>query len=188
MPIISFICETCGPFEQYRSIHSTDCPPCPTCGSGSQRHWITAAPSHAPAPVIVYRAPDGSYRYPGDGSGLYAQKCERDGFTRVELRGWADVRRFEKDANRQERSKIEAKIEREQAVTEHAERQRRSDLFQKMSGMSTFGRDLARAAVEMNNRKPGPRTYDSGLHVSAYSDDRSNRDDSRDDRGRRRRD
>lgn len=188
MPMISFLCETCGPFEKYRPVTSVEVPPCLTCGGPATRHWIPSYISSSPAAVVVYRAPDGSFRYPGSGDGLYAQKCEKDGLTRVELRGWAEVRRFERLANQQERMKVNHRVERQQQATEAAEKHRRSDLFQKMGGMSNFGRDVARAAIAINNRKPSVRSYDPGFHVSCYSESRGDRDESRDAQGRKRRD
>ena len=54
--------------------------------------------------------------------------------------------------------------------------------------LSNEARDLMRAAMARNDRKPKPTFREPGLHVEAYSMDRSSRDESRDSRGNRRRD
>jgi hypothetical protein len=45
-----------------------------------------------------------------------------------------------------------------------------------------------RAAMARNDHKPGPRAFDAGFHVDVFSNNRSNRDDSRGPDGRRYRD
>jgi len=42
--------------------------------------------------------------------------------------------------------------------------------------------------MRQNDHKPRERVQDANFHVEVYSQDRSNRDESRDERGRRRRD
>ena len=68
------------------------------------------------------------------------------------------------------------------------EKASRSALYESMKHMSAKGRDVARAMVDRNNNKPQPRAHDAGFHSEIYSMDRSNREDSRDGHGRRRRD
>ncbi len=209
MPIVNFLCKTCGPFEQYRSVHSQALPPCPSCQVESERHWVTnrTAPSTAP-PVVVFRAADGSFRFPGSADGLYAKKCSDEGMTRVELRGWADVRKFEGQVNAQEMEKIHRRVERQQEAFGQSERIRRSALFEgakngfqipevdekgnrtgrlKTVHLSPRAKDIMAKLVENNNRK-GVRAHAAGFHIDAYSNDRTNREPGRDERGRRQRD
>ncbi len=209
LPEIDFLCRTCEkPFVLYRSVHSTACPPCPTCGSGTERYWIAATdnPSQA-APVVVYKAPDGSFRFPGSPDGASAKNYDKLGYTRIEARGYADVRRLEHSMNEMERSKIARRVERQQAHQEAGERIRRSDFHHglhhglrvpttdprtgervmKTVQMGARSRDIARILMSRNNAK-GVRTHEPGFHVEAYSYDRSNREASRDEQGRRRRD
>lgn len=188
MPIIQFTCPSCGPFEQYRPVTSLAVPPCPTCYGPAERHWIAPGARANPDPVVVYRDPSGNYVFPGATDGLYAHTCESRGYTRVELKGWADVRRFEQEMNKRTRSDTEYRAERQSEAIERGEKLRRSDFFQKMSSMSPFGRAVARAAIEKNNAKPRPKGHDTGFHVECYSYDRGSRDDSRDPSGRRRKD
>jgi len=57
-----------------------------------------------------------------------------------------------------------------------------------MQSMTSMGRDVARAAMRHNDNKPRERTGDPGFHSEVYSNDRSNRESSRDAQGRRHRD
>lgn len=188
MPQIDFVCAEHGPFEQYRSVHSTDLPPCPTCGVTSARHWVLATPAPLPDAVVVYQAPDGSYRFPGDPNGLSAKQYERQGLTRVEARGWAQVRQLEQQIEQHENRHRGQHQEQLQARREAGQHARRGELFYRMKGMSRLGREVARLSIERSNNRPLPRTGEAGFHVEAYANDRSNRDRSYDDHGRRRRD
>jgi len=145
--------------------------------------------------VVVYRAPDGTFRFPPAPTSLSTAKYDRDGYERIELRGWADVRRFESQMNAQERHKIERRIERQSRALEQGESLRRSDFHAGLhSGLrvpetelrhgevvhtgrtltvhlSPRVRDIARIIMDRNNQKR-PRSYDPGFHVTAYSMDR----------------
>ena len=80
------------------------------------------------------------------------------------------------------------RVDRMQALRLAREHDMRGDLRMRMQSMSRFGRDVARTAMSRNDEKERPRARESGFHVDAYSNDRSNRETSRDERGRRRRD
>lgn len=163
-------------------------PPCPDCGGPTEQVHLAPARRAQPDPVVVYLTPDGSYRYPGDANGLTARNYDRQGYQRLELRGHQDVQRVMRDASAKDRARVAERLERNQAQREHREKHMRSELFHRMGSMSNLGRDLARRAISLNNAKATPKVYDPGLHVEVYENDRSNRDESRDERGRRRRD
>lgn len=211
MPILNFTCQTDGPYTAYRSVHEDAVPPCPTCQVPGETDWgVWRNESRCnPTPVVIFQAADGSFRFPGSADGAYAQKCASEGMTRVELRGWADVRRFEGRVNQQEQSKINRRVERQQAALAQGESIRRSELFNGMRNgfqipdvdpstgnrtgrmktvhLSARSKDVADRLIELGNRKR-VHSYEPGFHVDAYSYDRSNRDESRDPRGQRRRD
>lgn len=180
--------------------------PCPKCGSASIKTYVAAGSSTNPDPVIVFKAEDGTFRYPGDAAGLSAAHYEKLGYERVEIRGWADMRRFEKIVNGQQRSEIARRVERQLEVHEASVKMRRSDVINglrngfaipeldaqgrqtgrmKTVRMSAQGADILRACMDRNDGKPRPRTFDAGFHSSVYSDNRSNRDDSRRSDGKR---
>lgn len=189
MPLIDVRCANDHVREVHRPLAMYPAtPPCPDCGAPTEQIHLPRAVTWSIDPVVVYRAPDGSIRFPGDTNGAGAGKYDRLGYDRVELRSAADVRRFESQMNRAEYSRAERIMERRQAARESREKATRSDLFHAMQSMSTFGRALARAAVARNNAKAIERARDSGFHVEAFSYDRSNRSESRDAEGRRRRD
>lgn len=202
-------CETVS--EVYRSKDDwPKTPPCEKCsGDTEQIHLPKSVRSYAPA-VVVFQAPDGSFRYPGSADGLSAHSYEKMGYTRVEAQGWAAVRSLEKKLNSHERSVMERSIERKQALHEAAVKMRRSEVYAGLAGsfvvpeidpvtkkatgrmksckLSPIGRDVMRAAMERNDAKPGPRMRDPNTFVEVYSQDRSNREESRDAQGRRRHD
>lgn len=216
MPMIDFRCLSlsCGRcFIQYRPVTSQETPLCETCHGPTERHWVTAhtAPSSVP-PVVVFQAPDGSFRFPGNAEGLSAKNYEKQGYQRVELRGWSDVRRFESQVNKAEYAKICRRVEHQQAAQEAGERIRRSDFhhglhagFQmpervlnaqgqivdtgrmKHVEIGSRTREIARHVMATNNGKR-VKVYAPGFHVDVYSNDRSNRDEGRDPRGKRYRD
>lgn len=164
-------------------------PECPDCGSlETEQIHLPQSARWTVDPVIVYKAPDGSFRFPGDGNGLSAKQYEKQGFERVEIRGAVQMRRFESHMNKREYAMAQRKFERAQEQREYREKQLRSQLHEKMKYMSNLGRDVARAAMARNDGKPIPRPTDGGFHNQAYSFDRGNREESRDSVGRRRRD
>ena len=174
--------------------------PCPKCGSVSVRGYLPSYVSAANTePIVVFKADDGSFRYPGDPSGLSAHNYEKMGYARVELRGWADVRRFERDVNTTQASEIARRVERQLEVHEMSVKARRSEILNglrnsfvipeivdgrrtgrmKTVRMSAAGADIMRASMERNDAKPRVKFREAGFHSDAYANDRSNRDDAR---------
>ena len=189
MPRIDVRCVNGHEHEVVRPIADwPKTPPCPECGEATEQMILPSTNRSMPDPVVVFKAPDGSFRFPGDPNGLSAKQYAQSGFERVELRGAADVRRFESQMTKQERSIAARKVEKMQERREMRESQTRSHLRGLMQSMTPFGRDLARAAMRRNDAKPREHSKDPGFHVEAYSYNRSNRDESRDASGRRRRD
>lgn len=189
MSLIDVRCRNDHIYEVHRPIADWPAtPPCPDCGATTEQIHLPRAVQHSIDPVVVYKAPDGSFRFPGDPNGLSSANYSRQGFERIELRSAADVRRFERVMNKREYARASRRIERLHQQREQRESATRSELRRLMSTMTPRGRAIARAAIERNNAKPQPRTHDAGFHVDAFSNDRSNREESRDAQGRRRRD
>lgn len=190
MPLIHVLCESCQEFsEVMRPLAMWPAtPPCPRCGGLTEQRHLPPQPRALPGPVVVYQMPDGSFRFPGDPHSAATRDYDRQGGTRLELRGWEQVRPFEKHMNDHQRSVIAKRLEHEQASREHGSRLRRSELYNKMASMTEGGRLFARSVIAHNDRKPNPKPYEPGFHVEAYSQDRSNRDESRDQKGKRRHD
>lgn len=190
MPLIDVKCKTCEHInEVMRPLAMWPATPtCPDCGAETEQIHLPKTASWSVEPVVVYKAADGTYRFPGDAQGLSAKQYERQGYERVEIRGAVEMRRFESTMNRQEYARAQRQFEARQAQREAREKANRSELFERMKYMSQIGRDVARAAMARNDGKPVPRPGDSGFHSEVYSFSRSNRDESRDSSGRRRRD
>src|SRR4051812_30434129 len=163
-------------------------PVCPDCGQPTEQIHLPKAARWSPDPIVVFKAPDGSYRFPGDRDGLSAAQYAKQGYERVEIRGAIEMRRFEKTMNKVEHAKAMRQFEQRQEQRSEREKKMRSDLRQQMQTMSELGRNVARAAMELSDRKPVKRPGDAGFMSEVYSYDRSNRDESRDAHGRRRRD
>jgi len=162
-------------------------PPCLDCGAATIQVHLPKAASYVD-PIIVYQAPDGSLRFPGARNGRTVAGYESAGYRRMEIRGAADMRRFESSMNARESSIMARKLEQKLAAREQRESVNRSDLRGRMQSMTTMGRDVARAAMRHNDNKPRERTADPGFHSEVYSNDRSSREISRDSQGRRHRD
>ena len=195
MPLVDLRCsdDACRHrFEYYRPLAHWDdpLPPCEICNQSTYQSLDTSYRRNHQSPdaVVVFKAPDGSFRFPGDPNGLSAANYARSGFTRLELRSAADVRRFESTMNKQEYARAERRIAQMQQMRSRRESINRGNLRAEMQHFSRFGRDVARTAMDRNDAKPGLKARESGFFVDVYSNNRTNRDESRDDRGRRRRD
>lgn len=163
-------------------------PPCEKCNQPTVRVFLPPRTTWRADPVVVFQAADGTYRFPGDANGLSAAQYAKQGLTRIELRGAADVRRFEKQWNTQERSRMAGHVEARHRGRTLQEGEGRSHLHARMKSFSNMGKDVARASMAIGNARPQPQTSDPGCHVEVYSHDRSNREASRGADGRRRRD
>lgn len=138
--------------------------------------------------MVVFKAADGSFRFPGDPNGLSAKSYERQGLQRVEIRGAAEMRSFEKQMNQREYSRAARAVERKQEMRERRESETRSQLRDAMRTMSPLGQAVARATMARNDAKPRERVGEINFGSEVYSYDRSNREASLDAQGRRRRD
>lgn len=163
-------------------------PFCEKCGKSTQIVVLPPQVTWRADPVVVFKAADGTYRFPGDANGVSARSYEKQGLERVELRNFADVRRFERTINQQERSKMARSVEAKHRGRQMQEADSRGHLLSAMKSFSNMGRDVARESIRIGNNRPQPKTHDPGFRVEAYSDDRSSREVSRDAQGRRRRD
>lgn len=189
MPRIDVKCDNDHIYEVDRRIADyPSTPSCPECGADTVQIHLPRATQWTLDPVIVYRAADGSFTFPSDVNGSADHRYAAQGLERIELRSAADVRRFESVMNKREYSRAARRVEIMHAQQEARQAVSRSELRRQMESMSERGRGLARAAIEMNNNKPKLRPSESGFHVEAFSYDRSNRPESRDSEGRRRRD
>lgn len=171
MSLIDIRCTACESVDEvYRAASDwPKTPPCPSCGGPTEQIHLPKGYSFAADPVVVYQAPDGSFRYPGDTHGASAAKYDTMGYTRLEARSFAEVRALERRINEHDRVSATPLVERSQARRESQERSRRSELFHHMASFSPQMRDLARAVIDRNNRKPGKRSGSGSTHVEAYS-------------------
>lgn len=191
MPLIDIRCTAPEPHDHEVNRPIADwprTPPCPTCGAPTVQLLLPRAVSSFIDPIVVFKAPDGTFRVPGDTDGPGARKYERLGYERIECRNAIDVRRIEGQMTRQQRSEAARSVERREQQREAREREQRGQLRSLMSSMTPFGRDLAREAMRRNDAKPRAYAKDPGVHVEALAYDRGNRPESRDAQGRRRRD
>lgn len=198
MSLIDVVCEDGHVNEVYRAIGDwPKTPACPSCEKPTQQTHLP--PSERPRsvdPVVVYQAPDGSFRFPPDVTTLSTSMYDKKGFTRIELRGFADVRRFEKHMNAAELSQIRRKVEVKQEQHERSESERRSEVRRGLEQgfvmperdekgaltgrmqtvrLSERGRDIMRAAMDRNDAKGGPKVHSPNFYSEVYSVDRSNR-------------
>jgi len=198
MSLIDVRCSDGHVSEVYR--HNSDwpkTPPCPTCEKPTEQiHLPQSQRARSVDPVVVYQAPDGTFRFPPDISTSSTAMYDKLGYTRIECRGAAEVRKFEKQWSKKEMSQVRRRIERQQEQYERGESERRSEIrrgleqgfqipIQDDKGnwtgrmqtvrLSEQGRDIMRASMDLNDRKGGPKVKEAGCFVEAYSVDRSNR-------------
>lgn len=189
MALIDVVCGACGErAEVYRAAADWPAtPPCPACGAATEQTHLPRALATAP-PVIVFQAPDGSYRFPGEPDGESSRRYAAMGYQRREIRGVQEMDRFEREVSRREDSRAQRRNESRLAGQEAREAITRSNLRQMMQSMSRRGRDVARAAMAANDRKKSNTTAPTNFHAEVNHYDRGNREPSRDARGRRLRD
>lgn len=189
MALIDVRCESGHIHEVYRAAKDWPrTPDCPDCGAATEQVHLPKRIRWNPDPVVVFRAADGSFRFPGDPNGLSAKNYEQQGFQRVEIRGALEMRSFEKQMNQREYSRAARAVERKQEMRERRESEMRSQLRDRMARMSPLGQAVARATMARNDAKPRERVTDPGFISEVFSYDRGNREASFDERGRRRRD
>jgi len=192
------------------------CPPCPTDQQPTVRVFLPPTVTWTPDAVVVYRAPDGSFRYPGENAGTSTAKYDRMGYERIEARGFAEVRHLESRMNAHERSQLSRASERRLAQLEaadaHHRREARNGLDQGfmvpetrlvmkngkeevvhtgrrvLVQLSARSKDILRATMSRNDAKGHRRVGAPDIHVDAYSNSRGSRDESRRSDGKRYRD
>lgn len=213
MPRIDIRCLTCDTVsEVFRPLSEwPQTPACPSCSAPTEQiHLPKHIQTYAPA-VVVYKAPDGSFRFPGsdDPNSRTAKQYAKLGYERQEHRGFAEVRRLEATVSKQQGSEIRRRVERQREMHERGMSERRSEVRRgleqgfaipevdkhgkptgrmKTVRLGAHGRDIMAAAMAKNDGRPGPKSFESGFHVDAYANDRSNRDESRREDGHRYRD
>ncbi len=190
MPLIDVSCEACETVsEVYRSLADwPKTPDCKVCLGPTVQVHLPKAVQWSVDPVVVFKAPDGSFRFPGDTNGKMAHQYAKEGLERIEIRGAAEMRSFEGKMNAREQSILNRRFEAQQEQREKRQHVNRSELHHRMSSMSNHGRAVARAAMGRNDAKPVKRPGEPGFASEVYSYDRSNREESRGPDGRRRRD
>lgn len=212
MPLIDTKCKTCGSIdEQMRPLSMwPETPPCPHCGKATEQiHLPVAHRQWSVDPVVVFKAPDGSVRFPGDPNGVSAANYRKQGFEEVQIRGAAEMRRFERAMDRHEYSRAQRRVEHACQQREANDAARAAEIRHGLEQgfrlperdekgrptgrmttirLSERGRAIMRAAQANGANRPKPTFTGANFHSEVYSYDRSNREESRDTSGRRRRD
>lgn len=200
MPQIEIRCLSCDRLQTVYRHHSEwpKTPSCVNCGEATEQVILPPRERATTVdPVVVYQAEDGSFRFPPDVTTASTAMYDKQGLRRIELRGWADVRKFEQHFNKAQMSEVHRRVERQQEAFERGEKERRSEIRRCLDqgfsipeiddrGVATgrmrrvelsgFGRKVLEHAMANNDRKGGPRARDVGFRVDAYDSDRSNRE------------
>jgi hypothetical protein len=199
MALIDVECGACGRREPvYRAAADwPKTPACSQCGEATEQvHLPSWERPRSIDPVVVYQAPDGTYRFPPNIETASTKMYDDLGYTRHEFRGAHEVRKLEGKIEQQQMSDIRRRVERQQEQHERSEKERRSEIrrcleqgFQvpeqdergvftgrmKTVRLSPTARAVMAAAIQRNDAKGGPKVRESGFHVEAYAYDRSNR-------------
>lgn len=137
---------------------------CFTCGEKDHHYMIE---SHLCSHRGGYNGPNESVTvYYENAAGKIMTPWTKDGkppegFRRVEVRGGAALRQFERKMNQIEKDRHENHIERRERVYEPQIRAARADLLRSIT--TQRGRDFALAAIERNNRRNRSSNYDPGF-------------------------
>lgn len=177
MPIYPFQCdaeEACGHiFEKILQLREREEPqPCPKCQGTTHRIYLPNGGNSDACnidPVVVHRAADGSYRFPGRSDAVVPE-----GYEKVELRTIRQIEQFERDVNKQHASLIGRRVEIEEQRFNAAQAVRRARLRSAMVHMSALGRMFAAAAMRRGDSHR-IRSYDPGFHLEILHQDASNR-------------
>lgn len=162
-------CRECG-----GELHVGDWPYC----QGDPRKHVPADGRFAQGfdPPVIARDAAGNIRYL-----MNSQAPIPEGYQRVELKTIHDVRRFEREVNDRERAAADRHLSAREKQFSEKQAINRRELRTAMDGMSNYGRDFAREAIERgNNRRP--QTREVGFHLDVFSNDSSNREVHRDER------
>lgn len=144
------------------------------CGGTASRIFISRREYRAQSfdPVLIYRDKSGHVRFPGRNQGVAPK-----GYEAVYLRTTQEVRNFERRMNESERKRYFEHKERQEMRFSEWTKSARSELRQKMQHMSEYGRAIAQAAMDANDRESGVNTrWEPGFHLEAFSVDSSNRE------------
>lgn len=159
-----------------------------------------AARAQAFAAPVVYKAKDGTYRFPGATNSKETQRLDRLGYERIELKDTRSIRRFEKSMNEIEGTKHRQFIAGQNALLAAKSKAHRDEFRQAIAtgrmvmvdsekGSPTYGqkyvgeinemqKDMLRAAMEHTDRsRPTGRHFEPGFNIQAFSYDSSNREE-----------
>ncbi len=134
-------CPECG-----GELHVGDWP---MCGGDPARH-VPADGRFAQGfdPVVIHRDAAGNIRYPANGSAPVPE-----GYQRVELRTIHEVRKFEAEVNQREHAASDQHLSAREKQFSEKQAANRRELRTAMDGMSNYGRDFAREAIERGNNR-----------------------------------
>lgn len=147
--------------------------------------------------MVLYKAPDGTFRFPGsdDPNCRTAKQYKKLGYERIEAKGWTEVRRVEHQVNQQQGVEIRKRVERQIECREAEIKSRRSEVYNgirngcvipevdekgnrtgrmKVVRLTESGKAVMYAAMERNDGKPRPREGGAGFHVEVYSQNKGN--------------
>lgn len=183
MPMIDFLCDSCGLHFDHYFKGSDVIPeesPC-DCGASAKRTAAAAYTMRRPVnlnaqsfdPVVIHRDAEGNISFPGNSNAPIPP-----GFEKVELRTVREVRALEREMNTRERARAEEHIMREESAFRAGREERRSELASAMVRMSPYGRDFARHVMKAMDERRHQRRHipDPGFFVEAFSQDSSNRE------------
>lgn len=178
MAVYVYECPKHGRFELTLPLSKwDDKKSCPKKGCGLTGEQILVpndSSRHFTDPVVVHVAADGSYRFPGSSNARVPK-----GFEKRELRTIREIESFEREVNCKLHVESRQHQENEERFFSEMRAQLRSDLRQRMQGMSRYGRDLARLAMALNDDRRS-RALEPGFHLQILHFDQTNREEHRD--------
>ncbi len=118
--------------------------------------------------VVVYRDSGGHTIYPGSAAEAMPERYRKLGYERVEM-DFHSARRFQKEMNKEEQTKMSHYLETLQRTYENEHKEDREDLLRAMRDMSPLGRAFAERVIEIQNSRDARRyiSSDPGFHNEA---------------------
>lgn len=183
MPSYDFKCTKCENIEerfmsQRAFVESNEQINCGECGEAATyvaSFWYTSvANAQRFSPVVIHRDAEGNIRFPGN-----VNSPVPEGFEKVELRDFQQIRKFEKEVNDKERRKIDEHQGNKAKFLDHHLEGNREAMREIVSRFSPRGRRFYESMREVSEQKQKQfrgRANSPNFYIEAFSMDSSNRD------------
>jgi hypothetical protein len=139
--------------------------------------YYTSQTAQRFAPVVVHKDAEGNVRFPG-----HADAPVPEGFHKVELTDFHQIRKFEREVNQRDKERAEKFHSAKSFLLDGQLKENRRVMGELVKNFTSRGRkfyDKMREVSERKQKEAG-RGIDPGFYIEAFTQDSSNRQDYRD--------